>query len=79
MDKFQDAFAAYDEGFQSIEKEKSDRYKEVEAKYQKFLKTTMNEIGSSQGNFLLKRIRALMMQLLELELVMTHLHLHLFF
>jgi len=43
--KFQDAFAAYDDGFRAFDKEKSPAYKKVEAKYQIFLKTMMEEIG----------------------------------
>ena len=34
--KFQDSFAAYDQGFNAVDQEKSASYKTVEAKYQKF-------------------------------------------
>jgi len=43
--KFQDAFAAYDEGFRAPEREKSVQYQKIAAKYQEFLRTTMAEIG----------------------------------
>ena len=43
--KFQDSFAAYDQGFNAVDQEKSATYKKVEAKYQNFLKTTMEELG----------------------------------
>ncbi len=43
--KFQDSFAAYDDAFRAFDKEKSPAYKKVEAKYQNFLNTTMEEIG----------------------------------
>jgi len=43
--KFQDAFASYDEGFHAFDKQRSSAYKTVEAKYQKFLKETMDELG----------------------------------
>ncbi len=43
--KFQDSFAAYDEGFLAVNQEKSATYKTVEEKYQNFLKTTMDELG----------------------------------
>ncbi|MCP3873577.1 MAG: hypothetical protein GY699_10545, partial [Desulfobacteraceae bacterium] len=43
--KFQDAFASYDAGFHAIDQQRSSAYKTVEAKYQKFLNETMDELG----------------------------------
>ncbi len=43
--ELQDAFAAYDDGFRAMGKQKSLKYKEVESKYQKVLSTTMDDIG----------------------------------
>ncbi|MCP4550937.1 MAG: hypothetical protein GY834_02605, partial [Bacteroidetes bacterium] len=43
--KFQDSFAAYDDGFHAVDQERSATYKTIEGKYQKFLKQTMDELG----------------------------------
>lgn len=43
--KFQDCFAAYDEGFSAPEAQKSDQYQEAASKYQTFLRDTATEFG----------------------------------
>ncbi len=45
--KFQDCFAAYDEGFGAPEAQESDQYQEAASKYQQFLRDTVTEIGIS--------------------------------